>query len=313
MSLNFFSRTFFLGITAGLALLSPVSVQAETLARTSRDAVLAQAAAPANSLCPPSALSRFSRHRVQAGETLDAIAQQNNLVTATLLRLNPNLPSGRLPVGQEIVVPPYNGIVVTVPRGQSWDQVASQYESRADVLFEINGCQATVPERIFVPGLNWLTRLAPTASNASGSNSRASNPLKGYPLPQEAEILTTYGWQPDPTTQKLVFNTGVSLAANPGTPALVVGEGTVAFAGEDAVYGNLVVINHQQGLQTRYANLASVSVAVGQSIKQGTSVGFVADPSSGETSFLFFEVRLNSDRGWIAQDPQDYIPALIIR
>lgn len=297
-------------MTAGLICFSPALAQSEeTVASVPLHQSLAQATAPANSLCPPSALSRFSRHSVQAGETLDAIAQQNNLVTATLLRLNPNLPEGRLPVGQEIVVPPYNGIVVTVPQGRTWDQVAAQYESRADVLFEINGCQAAVPERIFIPGLNWLTRLAA----GPAANSRASNPLKGYPLPQEAEILTAYGWQPDPATQKLVFNTGVTLAVNPGTPALVVGEGTVAFAGEDAVYGNLVVVNHQQGLQTRYANLASVSVSVGQNVKQGTPLGFVADYDASETSFLFFEVRLNSDLGWIAQDPQDYIPALIIR
>ncbi|MBD0335323.1 MAG: M23 family metallopeptidase [Cyanobacteria bacterium Co-bin13] len=261
-------------------------------------------------VCPPSALARVTRHRIQSGETLEAIAEQYNLVAPTLLRLNPSLQNG-LPLGQEILVPPFNGIVVTVPRGQTWEQVANQYQSRADVLFESNGCQATVPERIFVPGLTWLTRGTAIAA-AEGTPSPSSSPVRGYPLPQETRILTAYGWQPDPIEARLVFNTGVTLAAPPGTAVIAAGDGTVAFAGQDGVYGNLVVINHQQGLQTRYANLASVAVAVGQSVRQGNSLGTIAEESA-ETSFLFFEVRRNSDLGWIAQDPQDYIPALAIR
>lgn len=257
------------------------------------------------SICPPSALSRMTRHRIVAGETLDAIAAQYDLIAPTLLRLNPSL-QGSLPVGTEILVPPFNGIVVTVASGQSWEQVAERYGSRADVLFEINGCQATVPGQVFVPGLNWLT--------VGRTTSHSNDPLQGYPLPEESDILSAYGWQPDLAAAELVFNTGVTLAAQPGTNVLAVGEGTVAFAGEDSIYGSLVVINHQQGLQTRYANLQSVVVAQGQSVRQGTPLGTVAtDSGESDASFLFFEVRLNSDLGWVAQDPQDYIPALAVR
>ncbi|MBD2260395.1 M23 family metallopeptidase [Pseudanabaena sp. FACHB-2040] len=275
--------------------------------------IVAQAGASGRdrtAICPSSALARFTRHRIQPGETLEAIAEQYNLVAPTLLRLNPSLQNG-LPQGQEILVPPFNGIVVTVPRGQTWEQVANQYQSRADVLFESNGCQAAVPERIFVPGLTWLTRGSAIAA-AEGTPSPTSSPVRGYPLPQEARILVAYGWQPDPVEARLVFNTGVTLAAIPGTAVMAAGDGTVAFAGQDQVYGNLVVINHQQGLQTRYANLASVAVSVGQTVRQGTSLGTIAEDTP-EASFLFFEVRRNSDLGWVAQDPQDYIPALVIR
>jgi murein DD-endopeptidase MepM/ murein hydrolase activator NlpD len=262
-------------------------------------------------ICPPSALSRVTRHRIQSGETLEAIAQQYNLVPPTLLRLNPSLQSS-LPLGQEILVPPFNGIVVTVPRGQTWEQVASQYQSRADVLFEANGCQATVPERVFVPGLTWLTRESAIAA-AEGTAAASPSPVRGYPLPQEARILVPYGWQPDANESRLVFNTGVTLAAAPGTAVLAAGEGTVAFAGQDDIYGNLVVINHQQGLQTRYANLATIAVSVGQSVRQGAMLGTIAAADATGSSFLFFEVRRNSDLGWVAQDPQDYVPALTIR
>lgn len=296
-------RATTMGLGAALLIGSLAPAQASQPLR-----ILAQAAPTESSdrasICPPSALSRMTRHRIAAGETLDAIAAQYELVAPTLLRLNPSLQSS-LPVGTEILVPPFNGIVVSVPSGQSWEQVAERYSSRADVLFEINGCQAVVPGQVFVPGLNWLTTSRPASS---------SDPLKGYPLPEGSDILSAYGWQPDLTAAELVFNTGVTLAAAPGTSVLAVGEGTVAFAGQDSIYGSLVVVNHQQGLQTRYANLGSLVVAQGESVRQGTPLGTVAaDSSDSSESFLFFEVRLNSDLGWVAQDPQDYIPALAVR
>lgn len=282
---------------------------ARSLQGSTAEISLAQAegsAADRTAVCPPSALSRIAHYRVQAGDTLDSIATQYNLVPPTLVRLNPNL-QNELAVGQDILVPPFNGIVVTVARGQTWEQVASQYQSRADVLFEVNGCETVVPERVFVPGLGWLTGAATAANNT------ADMPLRGYPLPETTDTLVAYGWQTDPTAEKLVFNTGVTLASSSGTAVLAVGDGTVAFAGEDNIYGNLVVVNHQQGLQTRYANLGSVAVSVGQGVKQGATLGTVAPYADSPESFLFFEVRQNSDLGWIAQDPQTYIPALAIR
>ena len=89
-------------------------------------------------------------------------------------------------------------------------------------------------------------------------------------------MIINYGWQPDPIQNKLVFNTGVALASPAGTPVLAVGPGTVAFAGTDSVYGNLVVVNHAQGLQTRYANLATLEVRVGQTLRQGDRLGQIA-------------------------------------
>lgn len=266
--------------------------------------------------CPPPVLSRLTRHTTTAGETLESIAQQYNLQPTTLVGINPSLRSATLTVGQEILIPPYNGIIVTVPPGLTWQEAAARFDSRDDVLFELNGCQATVPERLFVPGVNQRP-LGGATSDRSTTNNTSDDPLRGYPLPERAEIISSYGWQPHPTDNKLVFNTGIGLAATAGTEVLAVGNGTVAYVGQNQVYGDFVVINHEQGLQTRYAHLTDIQVTVGQTIKQGAVLGKVtdeADASTPETQpFLFFEVRLNSDLGWVAQDPQDYIPQLELR
>lgn len=258
--------------------------------------------------CPEPALSRIVRHRIAAGETLESIAQQYSLLPTTLMGMNPNLRQGSAPVGTEILIPPYNGIRVTVPAGSSWRDIAKRYNVRADVLFEANGCQSA-PEVVFVPGINW----SPVPTAAPSSSAAASSPIERYPLPEVATILLAYGWQVSPTTGKLVFHNGVNLAAQVGTPVVAVGSGTVAFAGEQGSSGKLVVVNHAQGLQTRYGPLATLAVKTGQQIQAGSQLGTVGSDSSTASSsenYLHFEVRSNSRLGWVAQDPGAYIQEL---
>lgn len=259
--------------------------------------------AESSSTCPAPALSRFRSHTVAAGETVADIAQQYNLLPTTLTLINPGL-TGSLRPGQTLDIPPFNGRVVTPPAGQTWSEVAALYESRADVLFEINGCQAAVPSQIFVPGVFWQS--TPTRAAVP-----SDHPLHSYPLPERSDIVVAYGWQPDPVQQKLVFNTGVTLAAAASSPVLAAGSGTVAFAGADDTYGSLVVINHPQGLQTRYAGIEDIRVQTGSRVAAGTVLGTL--PPETASAFLYFEVRLNSAQGWVAQDPKRYIPTLAVR
>ena len=264
-----------------------------------------QAAEPLASPCPAPVLSRLIRHRVVAGETLATIAEVYNLMAGTIIGFNPSLQSAAIRVGQELLIPPYNGIQVQVRAGQTWAQVAEIYRTGADLLFEANGCVSTVPTTIFVPGVNWFPGVA-----ANPSPPPRRRPLGGYPLPVPAPILRAYGWQPDATQNKVVFNTGVTLASTPGTPVLSVADGTVAFAGTDPNYGPLVVVNHAQGLQTRYANVANLMVRTGQRLRQGDRLALVAPSQPDQPSFLYFEVRLNSAMGWVAQDPADFVAGI---
>ncbi|MBE9061777.1 M23 family metallopeptidase [cf. Phormidesmis sp. LEGE 11477] len=257
----------------------------------------------------PAALSQLQQHQATAGETLETIAARYNLRPATLARFNGdlNLSSGAaVRVGQEIVIPPFDGQVVAVTAGSSWQTLAEQYNSRADLLFEINGCVSQVPSRVFIPGANRGISRTVTAANRDA----IAPQLPGYPLSQPAAIQLSYGWQPHPSQDEVVFNSGLAFGVPVPTEVKAVGAGTVAFAGEREGYGQLLVINHEQGLQTRYANLNEISVSVGQSVSTGTTVGAVG---ADQPTYLYFEVRRNSPSGWIAQDPGEYLPALELR
>ncbi|WRH65620.1 MAG: M23 family metallopeptidase [Planktothrix sp. GU0601_MAG3] len=185
-----------------------------------------EANAPFNSeaqdVCPTPVLSRLKPHRIAPGDTLESIARQYNLIPATLLGMNPILQRGPIPIGQEILIPPHNGIRVDIPPGRSWQEVARAYNARPDVVFEMNGCQ-TQPIALFLPGVNWSPKGPPTV---------AVSVLVGYPLPQRTTLQMGYGWQIHPVSGRVIFHSGLDLTATVGTAVLSVGAGKIAFAGE---------------------------------------------------------------------------------
>jgi murein DD-endopeptidase MepM/ murein hydrolase activator NlpD len=265
-----------------------------------------QSANAAVESCPtPPALSRFQRHIVARGETLESIAQLYNLNPATIISMNPAIKNGTVTVGSELQIPPYNGIVVEVPQGQTWRQVAAKYKVRADAMFEVNGCQQN-PRVVFVPGVNGLpNRPLTTPSTPTPSTTQ----ITGYPLPGVTTVALPYGWQIHPTTGEVFFHSGVDLLANVGTPVQAIAPGTVAFAREQGTYGKLVIINHSGGLQSRYAHLDSINVTVGQQVKKADLLGTVGTTGqpAAKQPHLHFEVRSSSSLGWAAQDPKSYL------
>lgn len=265
--------------------------------------LIAQSDSPQPKVCPAPILSRLTRHKIAAGETVASIAKKYNLIPATLLGLNPNLKGGTIPIGSEILIPPFNGIRVDVPSGSRWQDIATAYGIRAEVLYELNGCQKQ-PQQVFVPGVSLTTQ-------ASSRRDSSYSGLAGYPLSVKATVGLSYGWHQNPNTGQAIFHSGVDLLAKEGTPVLAVDAGTVAFASTQGSYGNLIVINHEGGRQTRYAHLKDVTVAAGNAVKAGDKIGTVGITGRPdvEQPHLHFEVRYFSSQGWVAQDPEPNLKA----
>ncbi|WP_051358036.1 M23 family metallopeptidase [Rubidibacter lacunae] len=246
-------------------------------------------AAPAGQTgsCRPSVLSQLERHTVSAGETISSIAARYGLYPGTIARLNPGVPDAPAS-GMEVLVPPFNGMRLEVPSGTTWNDLETAYGVRADVLFELNGCTPR-PESVFLPGVNW----SPTGRVGD------YNGFDGYPLPERAEVTLAYG------PHGRGFHSGLDLQAAPGTPVLAVAAGTTAFVGPSDAYGNLVIVNHPDGRQTRYAHLGELGVTVGQPVVAGQQVGTVGTSGvpDARKPHLHFEIRIRTPQGWVAQDP----------
>ncbi|MEM6753443.1 MAG: M23 family metallopeptidase [Cyanobacteria bacterium P01_C01_bin.38] len=258
--------------------------------------------------CPEPALERFVRHQVAPEETLETIAQSYSVTPETIIRMNPAIRNGKVTVGKEINIPPYDGIVVKVRRGQTLRQIAAKHKIRADALFEVNGCQEN-PQVVFVPQLKKLqSTQASTEPNVLDTISNSSK-LNGYPLPENTLVAFPYGWQINPSNGDVFFHSGIDLSAQPGTSVQAIGEGEVVLAQEQGSYGNLVIINHPLGMQSRYAHLEDIKVSAGEKVNKGDLVGTVGTTGTPtlKKPHLHFEIRNSSPLGWVAKDPQEFL------
>ena len=96
---------------------------------------------------------------------------------------------------------------------------------------------------------------------------------------------------------------GVDIGCPYGAPNRAAASGTVIYAGWMAGYGNLVVVDHGNGLSTAYAHASSLAVSVGQSVSQGQTVSYVGSTGHSTGPHLHFEVRVNG----VAVDPLGYL------
>jgi murein DD-endopeptidase MepM/ murein hydrolase activator NlpD len=99
-------------------------------------------------------------------------------------------------------------------------------------------------------------------------------------------------------------NQGINISAPAGTPIKAAGQGVVAYAGNELRgYGNLVLIQHGDGLVTAYAHAASLSVKKGDQVSAGQTIGTVGQTGAVDAPQLHFEVRKNSS----PVDPKQYL------
>ncbi|WP_338116547.1 MULTISPECIES: LysM peptidoglycan-binding domain-containing M23 family metallopeptidase [Synechocystis] len=257
--------------------------------------------APLTDLCPEPIAKRMTPHVVKAGETIDSIAQKYQLVAETLISVNSQLSSGSITPGQTILIPPFNGRFVTVPAGATWRDLAAAYGLRADILFEINGCTEK-PGRAFIPGISWGNRPSPAVDNYTG--------LAQWPIQSPAQIGLDYGWQNQGAGEDAFFHSGVDLLAPLDTPVMAAAAGEVILVSQEGAYGFLVVIDHGNGRQTRYAHLSRFAVGPGEKVPAGKVIGYVGSTGRPDIapSHLHFEVRVQSPVGWAAQDPKLHLP-----
>jgi murein DD-endopeptidase MepM/ murein hydrolase activator NlpD len=102
---------------------------------------------------------------------------------------------------------------------------------------------------------------------------------------------SNYGYRVDPITGKSSFHTGVDLIAPPGTPVVAAAGGVVSTVAYVSEYGNIVDIDHDNGLTSRYAHLSRSLVRVGDVVMKGQKVALVGNTGRTTGPHLHFEVR----------------------
>lgn len=120
---------------------------------------------------------------------------------------------------------------------------------------------------------------------------------------QQARLGSLFGNRTDPFNKRLAFHSGVDFAQRSGTAVLAAAGGRVRFTGRNGGYGNLLEIDHGNGLVTRYAHLSRFYVQAGDVVTPGQRVAAVGSTGRSTGPHLHFEV-LNNDK---FTDPQQFL------
>ena len=192
------------------------------------------------------------------------------------------------------------------------------------------------PQEFRLDGLPGLGGLAPAASNGTLSMDRLEHVLERLAaqignhadsmdalesrvldyagrqqllptlLPVEnAQIGSGFGMRTDPFDGLPAMHEGLDFTAEVGTPIRAAGGGIVIFAGFHHEFGNLVVIDHGNGIVTRYGHCSRLDVKQGDVVMRGEVIGAVGETGHATGPHLHFEVRYNG----VAQNPNKYLRA----
>jgi murein DD-endopeptidase MepM/ murein hydrolase activator NlpD len=135
-----------------------------------------------------------------------------------------------------------------------------------------------------------------SSGGSGGSSGSGASPSSGFIWPTSGVVTSGFGWRWGR------MHEGIDIAAPTGTSVRAVAAGTIIYAGVMGGYGNIVVIDHGNGLATAYAHLSSIW-AGGGGVSQGQGIGAVGCTGSCTGSHLHFEVRVNGS----AVDPMGYL------
>jgi murein hydrolase activator len=114
-------------------------------------------------------------------------------------------------------------------------------------------------------------------------------------------IVAHFGPQKHPTLRTVTQNTGIDIAVDAGTEVTAVATGEVAIINYLPSYGNLVILNHQNGYRTVYTHLGEISVVQGQTVAEGASIGTSGDSIDGPR--LHFEIWKDREK----QNPEIWL------
>lgn len=264
---------------------------------------------------------RSQQYTVVAGDSLWSIARAHGMTVEDLRAANPQIKGEYLQIGDElnlVKAQPVLHVVVTrevrveekIPYAVKMVSDASLYRGQEKVkqdgepgiravtyrLVERNGAPVVKEEvhrevlrepvtKIVARG----TKRIVVASRGGGSGEL------GWPV--SGQITSGYGWR------GREFHAAVDIGASYGAAVRAAAGGTVVYAGRDGGYGRTVVIDHGDGLVTRYAHLSHVSVEPGQKVERGETIGAVGESGRATGPHLHFEVLVNGSR----RNPLNYL------
>ncbi|HTV30112.1 MAG TPA: M23 family metallopeptidase [Xanthobacteraceae bacterium] len=125
------------------------------------------------------------------------------------------------------------------------------------------------------------------------------------PLTGELDMSSPFGVRVDPFVHEASMHTGMDFRGNIGDPIHATAAGKVVKAGWEGGYGQMVEIDHGEGLTSRYGHLSEIDVWVGQKVHVGDVVGRMGSTGRSTGPHLHYETRINGE----AVNPEKFLAA----
>ena len=251
-----------------------------------------------------------------AGDTWSEIAEDHGLTSKELLALNPGYNIDKLQIGEVLTLSasvPYLTMTV-VQREHYVDQVNYDIEYTDTAYLYKGDYKVTSPGEYgaadvvanvtYVNGeetartvLSYVTLKEPvTEQRLQGTKERPTwLPTGTFRWPTSGRITSYFGGRY--IFGRYSYHSGIDISASYGASVRAADGGTVTFAGYKGSYGNLLVITHDNGIQTYYAHNSSFLVSAGEKGYQGQPIALAG--STGNSSGRWTEVPLVSIQVWM--------------
>ncbi len=134
---------------------------------------------------------------------------------------------------------------------------------------------------------------------------RSTDKFAGQPSiwPTRGEVTSRFGWRNSPWGGGQELHQGIDIANSPGTPVVATADGVVVQSGLSGGYGNLVQVDHGNGLATIYGHNSRLAVQPGQSVKKGQVIAYMGSTGRSTGPHLHYEIRMNGE----AVDPIGFL------
>ncbi|MFM7331860.1 MAG: M23 family metallopeptidase [Brachymonas sp.] len=221
-------------------------------------------------------------------ENIDAMARKVGEMQAKVLQLEQLTERvsqlAGVPVPTSAKVPPASGGVLIGNHPLSMEQLQSTLSDLESVNKQKIDLLTLMETRLFDQKIAKL--LVPTAQPVPGSH-----------------LGSPFGWRVDPFTGRSALHSGLDFQADPGTPILAAAGGVVVVQEYHPGFGNMVEIDHGNGLITRYAHASATFVKKGDLVKRGQKIAAVGSTGRSTGPHLHFEVLADGT----PQDPQKFL------
>jgi murein DD-endopeptidase MepM/ murein hydrolase activator NlpD len=261
-----------------------------------------------------SSAGMLQHYKVKDGDTLTGIASRFGVSMMTVWWANKLESRDSLKAGQDLIIPPVNGLIVTVKTGDTLDSLARQNKITTEDIVEVNKLDDTnliVGQVLVLPGAKGdpLPTPKPTPApvipvgggcGSCGDTVKYQGGAWAWPVIGGGNYISQYF-----TSGHL----GVDIAADYGSTVVSPLAGRVVFAGWKSNGGGYQVwISHGNGIYTSLNHMSAVTSSAGQNVGRGDRVGRVGNSGWASGSHLHIEVWIGApwDSGSYRVNPLRY-------